>query len=210
MIENDLMALTPLDGRYTEITEPLRAYYSEFAYLRERVRVEIRYLIALSRDAGLVRPFTEDEALPLEKYAADFSLDDAKEIKALEQTTRHDVKAIENFLHTRLERTSLADTVPWLHFGLTSEDVNLTAQAIALRDSRDEVMLPVLDKVIAQLIDFARRYKSTPMLARTHGQPAVPTTFGKEMAVFVARLAKQLDKLANHKFESYGRRPARY
>ncbi len=202
MSENNLLALTSLDGRYSETVEPLRDFFSEFAYLRGRARLELRYLIALSRDAGLVRELSIDEIHLIEKLAMDFSLADAKEIKKLEQTTRHDVKATEIFLQTRLSRTSLADTVSWLHFGLTSEDVNLTAQAIALRDARDRVMLPALDKIIAQLTDFARRYKSTHMLARTHGQPAIPTTFGKEMAVFVARLRKQHDRLSSHKFES--------
>jgi adenylosuccinate lyase len=200
--ENDLMALNPLDGRYANITQSLRAFFSEFAYLHERARLEIRYLIALSRDAGLVRSLTDGEINLLEKLAAGFSPSDAKQIKKLEQTTRHDLKAIENFLESRLSRTSLADTVSWLHFGLTSEDVNLTAQAIALRDARDQIMLPALEQVIAQLADFAQQYKSAPMLARTHGQPAVPTTFGKEIAVFVARLGRQHEKLAAHKFES--------
>ena len=202
MAENNLMALTPIDGRYIEATKPLREFFSEFAYLRGRTRLEIRYVIALSKDAGLVRTLTDAEIHVLENLVMDFSPEDAKEIKELEQTTRHDVKAIESFLRARLSQTSLADTVSWLHFGLTSEDVNLTAQAIALRDARDEVILPVLDKIIAQLTELARRYKSTPMLARTHGQPAVPTTFGKEMVVFVARLVKLRTKLAAHKFES--------
>lgn len=202
MEESNLLALTSLDGRYAGTTGPLRAYFSELAYLQERTQLELRYLIALSRDAGLVRAFSVDEILLLENLADRFSLNDAKEIKELEQTTRHDVKAIENFLRARLSQTSLADTVPWLHFGLTSEDVNLTAQAIALRNARDQILLPSLDRVIARLTDFAHRYKSTPMLARTHGQPAVPTTFGKEMAVFAARLVKQRDKLAAHRFEA--------
>jgi adenylosuccinate lyase len=202
MTENNLLALTSLDGRYSETVEPLRDFFSEFAYLRGRARLELRYLIALSRDAGLVRELSIDEIHLIEKLAMDFSLADAKEIKKLEQTTRHDVKAIEIFFQTRLSQTSLADTVSWLHFGLTSEDVNLTAQAIALRDARDGVMLPALDKIVAHLADFARRYKSTPMLARTHGQPAIPTSFGKEMVVFVARLCKQRDRLSSHKFES--------
>lgn len=202
MEENSLLALTPLDGRYVETTKGLRTFFSEYAYLRGRIQVELRYLISLSKYARLVRPFTEAEDTLLENLAADFSLEDAQKIKDLERTTRHDVKAIESFLRARLALTSLADTVSWLHFGLTSEDVNLTAQAIALRDARDQVMLPALDKVILQLTDLARRYRSTPMLARTHGQPAVPTTFGKEMAVFVSRLAKQRHKLATHKFES--------
>lgn len=202
MEESYLWALTSLDGRYAKTTQPLRDFFSEFAYLRGRVQLELRYLTALSRDAGLVRSFTDDESQLLETLSSDFSLLDAKEIKELEQTTRHDVKAIENFLRSCLARTSLADTVSWLHFGLTSEDLNLTAQALALRDARDKLILPQLDKIIIQLADFARRYKSTPMLARTHGQPAVPTTFGKEMALFMARLGKQRNKLAAHTFES--------
>ena len=202
IVNEELLALTPLDGRYARETAPLREFFSEFAYIRDRTRLEIAYLIALSQDAGLIRPFSQDELDLLHNLSTNFSPGAAGQVKELEQTTRHDVKAIENFMRTRLARTSLADTVSWLHFGLTSEDVNLTAQAISLRDARDEVLLPALDKIIAQLTDFARRYKSTPMLARTHGQPAVPTTFGKEMVVFVARLAKQREKLANHNFEA--------
>ena len=121
MIENDLMALTPLDGRYTETTEPLRAFFSEFSYIRGRARLEIAYLISLSQDAKLIRPLTQGELDLLHNLSDNFSLNDAQEIKTLEGTTRHDVKAIENYLRTRLERTSLADSVPWLHFGLTSE-----------------------------------------------------------------------------------------
>ena len=202
IVKEELLALTSIDGRYARETAPLREHFSEFAYIRGRTRLEIAYLIALSQDAGLIRPFSQSELDLLHNLSANFSLGAAGQVKELEQTTRHDVKAIENFLRTRLARTSLADTVSWLHFGLTSEDVNLTAQAISLRDARDEVLLPALDKLITQLTDFARRYKSTPMLARTHGQPAVPTTFGKEMVVFVARLAKQREKLANHHFEA--------
>jgi adenylosuccinate lyase len=202
IVKEELLALTPLDGRYARETAPLREFFSEFAYIRGRARLEIAYLISLSQDAKIIRPFTQDELDLLHNLSANFSLGAAGQVKELERTIRHDVKAIENFLHTRLSRTSLADTVSWLHFGLTSEDVNLTSQAISLRDARDEVLLPALDKIIAQLTDFARRYKSTPMLARTHGQPAVSTTFGKELVIFVARLIKQREKLANHKFEA--------
>ncbi|MBN1454106.1 MAG: hypothetical protein JW963_24025, partial [Anaerolineales bacterium] len=201
-MNEELLALTPLDGRYARETAPLREFFSEFAYIRRRARLEIAYLIALSQDAGLIRPFSQGELDFLNSLSANFSLEDAKRVKDLEQTTRHDVKAIENFLYDRLSRTSLAATVSWLHFGLTSEDVNLTAQALALRDARDQVILPALDRIIVQLTDFARRYQSMPMLARTHGQPAVPTTFGKEMTVFVVRLSKQREKLSSHKFES--------
>ena len=202
IVNEELLALTPLDGRYARDTAPLREHFSEFAYLRGRARLEIAYLIALSQEVKLIRPLSQDELDFLKNLSVNFSLEDAEGVKDIEQTTRHDVKAIENFLRKRLSQTSLADTVSWLHFGLTSEDVNLTAQAISLRNARDQTLLPALDKIIAQTADFARRYKSTPMLARTHGQPAVPTTFGKEMAVFLARLAKQREKLSGHTFEA--------
>ena len=201
-MDNELFSLTPLDGRYARETAPLREFFSEFAYIRGRARLEIFYLIALSRDAKLIRPFSQNELDFLHNLADNFSLDDAMRVKDLESVTRHDVKAIESFLRDRLARASLLDTVSWLHFGLTSEDVNQTSQALALRDSRDEILLPALDKIISQLTDFAHLHKSTPMLARTHGQAAVPTTFGKEIAVFVARLQKKREKISLHIFEA--------
>lgn len=201
-MSNPLDSLSPLDGRYARETEPLRNFFSEFAYLRDRVRIEIDYLIALSRNTNLIRTFTDSEISILQSLISDFSAVDARAIKTHENTTRHDVKAIEYFLRDKLAPTSLADVSEWLHFGLTSEDVNQTAQAIALRDSRDIVILPALEKISAQLAAFANRYQSTPMLARTHGQPAVPTTLGKEFAVFLARLKKQTAILRAHRFEA--------
>jgi adenylosuccinate lyase len=202
MANDEIYALSPLDGRYAHETQTLRDYFSEFALVRDRVRVEIDYLIALSRDAHLVRPFTDSEISHLQLLVAAFSLDDARAVKEIERTTRHDVKAIENFLRARLASTSLHDIVEWLHFALTSEDVTLTAQALALRDSRDKVVLPALDQVIARLSTLAHQYQSTPMLAHTHGQPAVPTTLGKEFAVFLARLKKQRAHVRAHRFEA--------
>ncbi|MCL5612120.1 MAG: adenylosuccinate lyase [Chloroflexi bacterium] len=199
---DDLQAISPLDGRYTRETESLRNHLSEFAFIRDRVRVEIAYLLSLSRDAKLVRPFNAAELDLIGALSDDFSIGDARQIKNIEQTTRHDVKAIENFLSARLTSTSLADTVSWLHFALTSEDVNNLAQAIALRGTRDQTILPALDKILEGLATLGREHKSTPMMARTHGQPAVPTTFGKEMAVFYLRLKKQRDILSAHKFEA--------
>ena len=197
-----LTALSPLDDRYARETAPLREYFSEFAFIRLRVRVEIDYLIALSRAAHLVRPLRDSEISNLQSLISKFSSADAIEIKAIETTTRHDVKAIEYFLRDRLAPTSLADVIEWLHFGLTSEDVNLIAYAIALRDSRDRILLPALENIVTQLAALARQYTSMPMLARTHGQPAVPTTLGKEFAVFLARLQKQIDILRAHRFET--------
>jgi adenylosuccinate lyase len=200
MITDD--ALSPLDGRYAKETAPLREYWTEPAFLRQRVQVEIDYLLALSHDTQLVRPFTEAEVRYLESLVAEFGTDSVQAIKEIEAKTRHDVKAIELFLRKRLGVTSLRDVVEWLHFGLTSEDVNLIAQARALYDSRDRVMLPALDAVLAALAGLVREYQDTPMLARTHGQPAVPTTLGKELAVFWVRLNKQRELVRTHRFEA--------
>jgi len=197
-----MMSISPLDGRYAKITAPLRALFSEFAYLRARVEIEIDYLIAFSQDLKLIRPLTEKELDFLQALKENFSLDDARQIKNFELKTRHDVKAIEYYLRAHLTTTSLDDVVEWLHLGLTSADINITAQAIALKNARNSIMLPTLDKILTQLADLVRCYKSTPMLARTHGQPAVPTTFGKEMAVFLARLLKQRNILKAHNFDA--------
>ncbi|MEW6285569.1 MAG: adenylosuccinate lyase [Chloroflexota bacterium] len=206
-----LHALSPLDGRYEKETAPLRDFFSEFAYLRARARLELDFVTALSK-IGICPP----PSLSLET----FTDEDARKIQEYEKTTRHDVKAIEYFLRERLSRTRRSlmppdalenvsyapteenDIIPYLHFGLTSEDVNNIAQALALRDSRDQVMLPALDALLASLRDFARRYRALPMLARTHGQPAVPTTLGKEIAVYLARLLKCRGDIAGHKFEA--------
>ncbi|MDL1909611.1 adenylosuccinate lyase [Chloroflexi bacterium CFX6] len=202
-----LHALSPLDGRYEKETAPLRDYFSEFAYLRARARLELDFLTALSKTGVCpppnlsLDPFTDEDALKIQEY---------------EKTTRHDVKAIEYFLRDRHSerseespshgqktlRSDQSDIIPWIHFGLTSEDINNIAQALALRDSRDKVLLPALDDLLASLRDFARKHRALPMLARTHGQPAVPTTLGKEIAVYLARLIKCRDEIANHKFEA--------
>jgi adenylosuccinate lyase len=201
-MSDELLAITPLDGRYAHETEVLRDYFSEFAYIRDRVRVEISYLIALSRDAHLIRQLTPSEIGFLQSLAVTFSLDDAHESKDYERITRHDVKAVESFLRAKLAPTSLSNLLEFLHFGLTSEDVNGLAQAVALRNSRNKVILPALDKIIEQIAGFITAHKSTPMLARTHGQPAVPTTLGKEMAVFYTRLKSKRAALAAHGFEA--------
>jgi adenylosuccinate lyase len=195
-----LDALSPLDGRYALEIAPLKEHLSEFAYLRQRVRIELDYLIALAL-SHLLRPLTAPELDWLASLSSNFSTADAREIKEFERTLRHDVKAIEYFLRARFASSSLADVVEWLHFGLTSEDVNILAQAISLRDSRDAILLPALDGIVDRLSALALQYKSTPMLARTHGQPAVPTTLGKELAVFLVRLKKQRTILRGHRFE---------
>ncbi len=189
-----LHALSPLDGRYENETVALRDFFSEFAFLRDRVRVELDFLYALSKSGALPAGILPDIKSDLQ----DFTDKDARKIQELEKTTRHDVKAIEYFL-----REKLPDELhPWIHFGLTSEDINNIAQAIALRDSRDKVLLPALDILMNSLHDFASESRTLPLLARTHGQPAVPTTLGKEIAVYLSRLIKVRDAIANHKFEA--------
>ena len=202
-----LHALSPLDGRYENETARLRDYFSEFAYLRSRARLELDFLSALS-ETGLVRALTDSERATLDS----FTDDDARRIQEYEKTTKHDVKAIEYFLREKFmessglpltqEQAPALQIIPFIHFGLTSEDMNNIAQAIALRDSRDKVLLPAFDNLITSLRDFAQKYRALPMLARTHGQPAVPTTLGKEVAVYLSRLKKCRDEIANHKFEA--------
>ncbi|MDQ2692340.1 MAG: lyase family protein, partial [Chloroflexota bacterium] len=189
-----LHTLSPLDGRYASETAPLREFFSEFAYLRTRVRLELDYLSSLST-TGLI-PAEAVSSLKVEHQS--FSEEDARQIQHYEKTTRHDVKAIEYYLRDRTP----PELHPWIHFGLTSEDVNNVAQALALKDSRDQVLLPALDKLIATLSGFAKTYRALPLLARTHGQPAVPTTLGKEVAVYIARLDKCRAELASHRFEA--------
>lgn len=189
-----LHALSPLDGRYENETAPLREYFSEYAYLRARVHLELDFLSALSV-TGLV---PVDALAGRKPDLQIFSDDDARKIQEYERTTKHDVKAIEYFLRERLS----AELHPWIHFGLTSEDINNIAQAIALRDSRNKILLPAFDSLIISLCDFAKKYRALPMLARTHGQPAVPTTLGKEIAVCIARLKKCRAEIANHRFEA--------
>ena len=188
-----LHALSPLDGRYEYETAPLREYFSEFAYLRTRARLELDFLSALSK-TGLVRPLTKSERAALDS----FTDDDARKIQGYEETTRHDVKAIEYFLREKISE----DLHQWIHFGLTSEDINNMAQAVVLLGSRDKVLIPTIDVLIKSLLDFAKQYRALPMLARTHGQPAVPTTLGKEIAVYIARLKNCRDEISKHKFEA--------
>ncbi len=189
-----------MDATQTAIA-PLTNFFSEFAFLRDRVRVELNFLAALSK-TGMVRPLTDSESAQLESILTNFSNADAELILDYERKTRHDVKAIEYFIQSKLQDTSLQDLLPWIHFGLTSEDTNSLGQAIALKESRDKVILPNLQSLISNLSDFAIRYKSIPMLARTHGQYAVPTTVGKEFAVYIARLKKTRDDIASHRFEA--------
>jgi len=192
-----LTALSPLDGRYAPQTDALRPIFSEFGLIARRVRVEIAWLRALCDEPGIpeARALTASETVLLDEIAAGFSLKDAERVKAIESKTNHDVKAVEYFIRERLAATSLAGLSEFVHFACTSEDINNVAHALMLRDGL-AVLRDAQDALIAALADLAAASRDAAMLARTHGQPASPTTLGKELAVFVLRLRRQSSQLA--------------
>jgi adenylosuccinate lyase len=199
MSSHALTALSPLDGRYASKVETLRPIFSEFGLMHRRVHVEIEWLLALAADPGIVElpAFTADQVARLKGIAGDFSVDDGARIKTIEATTNHDVKAVEYFIKERIGNdASLAQAKEFVHFACTSEDINNLSYALMLRDARDQVLLPALDGIIAQLRDLAHANAGLPMLSRTHGQTASPSTLGKELANVVARLERQRKQLA--------------
>jgi adenylosuccinate lyase len=199
MTDPALSALSPLDGRYARQAAALRPVFSEQGLMQRRVLVEVEWLIALSDERGIVElpPLADVARNRLRGLAAQFCADDAARVKAIEATTNHDVKAIEYFIKERLaDDAGLAAQLEFVHFACTSEDINNLAYALMLADARREVLLPKLDALIDRLRDFAHAEAATPMLSRTHGQPATPTTLGKEFANVVARLVRQRDQLA--------------
>ena len=189
-----LTAVSPLDGRYAEKTAPLRAYASEWALIQYRLRIEVAWLrfLAARPELETPRPFSAGAEAVLERMLAEFGEADAQRVKEIERTTNHDVKAVEYFLRERIAGTpELARAAEFVHFACTSEDINNLAYALMLRDLRDQLLLPEMDGLIQGLRMLAERFAEQPMLARTHGQPASPTTLGKELAVFVGRLSRQ-------------------
>lgn len=195
--------INPLDGRYYEKTRALAPYFSEYALMKYRVVVECEFLIALSQTKGLkLRKLTNIEVKKVRSLYENFTEASYKKIKDYEKTTNHDVKAVEYFIKDSLKSTSLKNVLEWVHFGLTSEDTNNCAYALILSDSLDHVMIPEINKIISEIDVLAKKHKDLPMLARTHGQSASPTTFGKEMKVFSSRLEKRLKALKAIKIEA--------
>jgi adenylosuccinate lyase len=195
---SSLTALSPLDGRYHPDVAALEAYCSEAALFRYRVRVEVEYLIFLTkaRDVTFVRPLTPQAVAELRGLYRAFRVEDAENIAEWDRKVNHDVKAVEYWLREQIGKLGLGDWQEAVHFALTSEDVNNLAYALIAREARDLVLLPAIGKLGAALHDIALREAETPMLSRTHGQPATPTTLGKEIAVFVARLRRAHATLA--------------
>ncbi|MCK9285166.1 MAG: adenylosuccinate lyase [Rhodocyclaceae bacterium] len=194
-----LTALSPLDGRYAEKLEPLRADFSEFGLIRNRVRVEVEWLKALAGASELVEiaPFSAATVAELDALVSDFAVADAAAIKDIERRTNHDVKAMEYWLKDRLDdNAEVMRVTEFIHFACTSEDINNLSHALMLRDGLQRSLLPAIDGIVARFRELAHTLADLPMLSRTHGQPASPTTLGKEMANVCARLQRDRARIA--------------
>ena len=195
---NALTAVSPIDGRYGSKTAALRDVFSEFGLIKRRVIVEIRWLQQLAQHTEIseVPPFSGTANTVLEELLANFSVADAQAIKDIEKTTNHDVKAVEYFIKQRIEgNAELHAATEFVHFACTSEDINNLSHALMLRDGMNNVVLPLLEKITAEMRRQAAEYAEDSMLSRTHGQTASPTTMGKEFANVVARLERQITQL---------------
>ena len=193
---NSLTAISPIDGRYRSKVEALANYFSEYALIKYRVHVEIEYFLALTEQSiEALADFPEEKESDLRNIYLSFTEEDAAKIKEIEKTTNHDVKAVEYFIKEKMAELGLSQFEEFVHFGLTSQDINNTAVPLSLKHSVYEEYLPLLDELIEVLNGFASDWKDIPMLARTHGQPASPTRLGKEIFVFVERLDIQKGQL---------------
>jgi adenylosuccinate lyase len=194
-----LTAVSPVDGRYGRQSADLRPTFSEFGLIRYRVLVEVRWLQALAAESGIpeVPPLSGHARHTLDRILEGFSLEDAQRVKDIERTTNHDVKAVEYLIKEHIAGNGELEAVSeFIHFGCTSEDINNLAHALMLREGRDQVLLPQMDELIGTLRRLAHEHAGRPMLSRTHGQPASPTTLGKELANWVHRLQRQREALA--------------
>ena len=191
-------ALTPLDGRYESKISELKEFFSEYGLIKYRVLVEVQWLQALSEDSAIpeCRSMSAEEVTQLNKIVEDFDVEEAQKVKDIERTTNHDVKAVEYYLKNKIDGTSLAELSEFIHFACTSEDINNLSHALMLKNGV-EFMTTVQGEVIEKLKGFAREFKEVPILCRTHGQTASPSTLGKELAVFANRLERQSQNIAN-------------
>ncbi len=193
---SELTATSPIDGRYRNKTESLAPYFSEFGLIKYRVQVEVEYFIALC-DYKIPQLDGVDRAVypQLRDLYLNFKEEDALRIKEIEKVTNHDVKAVEYFIKEAFEKLGLSDYKEFIHFGLTSQDINNTATPLSLKEGIEQVYLPKLEQVLAKINELAKEYEAVPMLAKTHGQPASPTRLGKEFMVFSERISKQIKSL---------------
>jgi adenylosuccinate lyase len=199
---NTLNAISPIDGRYFENVKPLSPYFSEFGLIRYRVQVEIEYLLSLSAVLSELTDFPAHQIGEVRKIYKQFTEADALEVKQIEKTTNHDVKAVEYFIKKKFEALNLGYLKEFIHFGLTSQDINNTAIPLSLKDFMNREYLPLLEDLVRDLNMCSKEWQDVPMLARTHGQPASPTRLGKEITVFSARIEKQLQLLKTIPFSA--------
>ena len=196
MNKNQLMAVSPIDGRYKKQTENLGTYFSEYALMKYRTHVEIEYFIALCEiPIPQLLNFPSDKVDALRKVSSNFDIEDGKEIKEIESTTNHDVKAVEYFIKNKFDKLGLSQYKEFIHFGLTSQDINNTAFPLMWKEALQNVYIPELESLCSILSKLADQWNDIPMLARTHGQPASPTRLGKEIKVFEYRLNIQIQNL---------------
>ena len=200
---SELTAISPVDGRYRKKVERLDEYFSEFGLIRARVMVEVEYFIALCQlPLPQLKDFDPKYFRKLRNIVKNFKVADAQEIKEIEKTTNHDVKAVEYFLKRRFDEMNLTQFKEFIHFGLTSQDINNSAVPFTMKEANRELVVPAIEKIIKRLRELAEEWRDVPMLAHTHGQPASPTHLGKEIYVFVERLENQLDELKRLPFEN--------
>ena len=202
-MSDPLKNISPLDGRYSKSIETLSDYFSESALIKYRIKVEIEYLIHLSRQKEVkeLDPISDKDIKRFQKIYNSFSIEDAKRVKAIEVDTNHDVKAVEYFIREKLEKMNKKRLYPWIHFALTSEDVNNLSYSLMWQDGMRNVFLPEFHEVIKKLNTIAKQFSTTAMLSLTHGQSATPTTFGKELAVFVHRLNRQFEQMKKQQLQ---------
>ena len=202
-MSDPLKNISPLDGRYSKSIETLSDYFSESALIKYRIKVEIEYLIHLSRQKEVkeLDPISDKDIKRFQKIYNSFSIEDAKRVKAIEVATNHDVKAVEYFIREKLEKMNKKRLYPWIHFALTSEDVNNLSYSLMWQDGMSNVFLPEFHEVIKKLNTIAKHFSTTAMLSLTHGQSATPTTFGKELAVFVHRLNRQFEQIKKQQLQ---------
>ena len=200
---NPIYALSPLDGRYAKSVEALRPIFSEYGLMKARITVELNWLKALAAEPKIteVPVFSDFTVAVIDKVINEFSLEDASAVKAIEATTNHDVKAIEYWLKERFSGVpEVANVSEFIHFACTSEDINNLSHALMLREARENVLLPQLAEILTKLQNMAHEFAAVPMMSRTHGQPATPSTLGKEIANVIHRLNRQVDKLQTQEF----------
>ena len=202
-MSDPLKNISPLDGRYSKSIETLSDYFSESALIKYRIKVEIEYLIHLSRQKEVkeLDLISDKDIKRFQKIYNSFSIEDAKRVKAIEVATNHDVKAVEYFIREKLEKMKKKRLYPWIHFALTSEDVNNLSYSLMWQDGMRNVFLPEFREVIKKLNTIAKQFSTTAMLSLTHGQSATPTTFGKELAVFVHRLNRQFEQMKKQQLQ---------